>query len=86
MPDTFADFKKQRFRWAYGAVLILRHHRPRTARPGRPGLTAGQRYHFVAGWLPWFADGINLIMNVLGVVWALGMAPSRSTSAPRCTS
>ena len=26
MPDTFLDFKKQRFRWAYGAVLILRHH------------------------------------------------------------
>ncbi|NCC77163.1 MAG: glycosyltransferase, partial [Clostridia bacterium] len=26
MPDTFVDFKKQRFRWAYGSVLILRHH------------------------------------------------------------
>ena len=26
MPDTFLDFKKQRFRWAYGAVLIMRQH------------------------------------------------------------
>src|SRR5574340_1774426 len=23
MPDTFIDYKKQRFRWAYGAVQIL---------------------------------------------------------------
>jgi branched-chain amino acid transport system ATP-binding protein len=23
MPDTFLDFKKQRFRWAYGAAQIL---------------------------------------------------------------
>ena len=24
MPDTFIDYKKQRFRWAYGAMQILR--------------------------------------------------------------
>ena len=26
MPDTFLDYKKQRFRWAYGAMQIMRHH------------------------------------------------------------
>ncbi len=26
MPDTFIDFKKQRFRWAYGAMQILKSH------------------------------------------------------------
>ena len=26
MPDTFVDFKKQRYRWAYGAIQIMRHH------------------------------------------------------------
>ena len=26
-------------------------------------LTRGQRYHFVAGWLPWLADGLNLLFN-----------------------
>ena len=26
MPDTFIDFKKQRFRWAYGAMQILKRH------------------------------------------------------------
>ena len=28
------------------------------------GLTPGQRYHFVAGWLPWLADGFNLLFNL----------------------
>ena len=26
MPETFIDYKKQRFRWAYGAMQILRAH------------------------------------------------------------
>jgi cellulose synthase/poly-beta-1,6-N-acetylglucosamine synthase-like glycosyltransferase len=26
MPDTFLDYKKQRFRWAYGAMQILKSH------------------------------------------------------------
>ncbi|MCR3865211.1 glycosyltransferase, partial [Pseudomonas aeruginosa] len=26
MPDTFIDFKKQRFRWAYGAIQIMKRH------------------------------------------------------------
>jgi hypothetical protein len=34
-------------------------------------LTAGQRYHFVAGWLPWLADGLNLVMNCAALVWTL---------------
>lgn len=73
MPDTFLDFKKQRFRWAYGSVLILRHHLMAILglRPGK--LTAGQRYHFLAGWLPWFADGVNLLFNLLAVGWSVGM-------------
>ena len=37
MPDTFTDFKKQRFRWAYGAMQILRRTSARcSARRGRP--------------------------------------------------
>ncbi|MDX1670354.1 MAG: glycosyltransferase family 2 protein, partial [Limnobacter sp.] len=26
IPDTFLAFKKQRYRWAYGAMQILREH------------------------------------------------------------
>jgi cellulose synthase/poly-beta-1,6-N-acetylglucosamine synthase-like glycosyltransferase len=73
MPDTFADFKKQRFRWAYGAVMIFRRHYKELLGLRRTGLSAGQRYHFVAGWLPWFADGLNLLFNFAALAWSVGM-------------
>ena len=64
MPDTFIDFKKQRFRWAYGAMQIMRHHARSLLRRGQSRLTYGQRYHFLAGWLPWIADSINLLFTL----------------------
>ena len=73
MPDTFLDYKKQRFRWAYGSVLILRHHMMAMFGLARTRLTRGQRYHFLAGWLPWFADGINMLFNILALAWSCGM-------------
>lgn len=73
MPDTFIDYKKQRFRWAYGSVLILRHHMMAMFGLRPTKLTRGQRYHFLAGWLPWFADGINMLFNILALGWSLGM-------------
>jgi hypothetical protein len=72
MPDTMLDYKKQRFRWAYGAVQILKHHTGPLFSRGR--LTLGQRYHFLAGWLPWLSDGFNLVFNFAAIVWSLGMA------------
>jgi hypothetical protein len=73
MPDTFADFQKQRFRWAYGAVRILKAHRRGLLGLRRTSLSTGQRYHFVAGWLPWFADGFNLLFNFAALFWSVGM-------------
>jgi exo-beta-1,3-glucanase (GH17 family)/cellulose synthase/poly-beta-1,6-N-acetylglucosamine synthase-like glycosyltransferase len=73
MPDTFVDFKKQRFRWAYGAMQILRRHARELFTGGGTQLTAGQRYHFIAGWLPWLADGFNLIFNLAAVGWSIAM-------------
>ena len=73
IPDTFLDFKKQRFRWAYGAVIILRQHMMKLLSFEPSRLTRGQRYHFWSGWLPWFADGINLIFNVMAILWSIGM-------------
>ena len=78
MPDTFIDFKKQRFRWAYGAMQILKAHARNLFLEGGP-LSAGQRYHFVAGWLPWIADGVNLLFNIAALGWSAAMvwAPGR---------
>jgi exo-beta-1,3-glucanase (GH17 family)/cellulose synthase/poly-beta-1,6-N-acetylglucosamine synthase-like glycosyltransferase len=73
MPDNFADLKKQRFRWAYGAVLILRQHLTKLLGMESSELTRGQRYHFIAGWLPWLADGFNLAFNLAALAWTVGM-------------
>src|SRR6516162_875781 len=78
MPDTFIDFKKQRFRWAYGAMQIIKAHARALFLEGGP-LSAGQRYHFIAGWLPWIADGCNLLFNLAALGWSAAMvwAPGR---------
>ncbi len=79
MPDNFVDYKKQRFRWAYGAMQILRSHWKPLFSHKDNRLTAGQRYHFIAGWLPWVADGLNLLFNALAIGWTIAMiaAPAR---------
>ncbi|MEZ5531294.1 MAG: glycosyltransferase [Steroidobacteraceae bacterium] len=78
IPDTFIDFKKQRFRWAYGAMQILKAHADLLFSSGGV-LTTGQRYHFIAGWLPWVADGFNVLFNLAALGWSVAMvyAPGR---------
>ena len=73
MPDNFLDFKKQRSRWAFGAMQILRRHFDLLIQGRGVRVTGGQRYHFVAGWLPWLGDGFNLIFNCAALVWSLVM-------------
>ena len=73
MPDTYDAYKSQRYRWVYGAMQIMKRHAGSIFR-GQSKLTVAQRYHFVAGWLPWFADGFALIFGVLALVWSLLMA------------
>ncbi|MHA6494304.1 glycosyltransferase [Pseudomonas borbori] len=73
MPDTFIDFKKQRFRWAYGAIQIMKGH-ARSLFLGKDSeLKPGQRYHFIAGWLPWVADGLNIFFTVGALLWSAAM-------------
>jgi cellulose synthase/poly-beta-1,6-N-acetylglucosamine synthase-like glycosyltransferase/exo-beta-1,3-glucanase (GH17 family) len=72
-PDDFTSYKKQRYRWAYGACQILKGHW-RALNPFRKtGLTAGQKYHFITGWLPWFADAFYLLFTILSVFWTIGL-------------
>lgn len=70
IPDTFTDYKKQRYRWAYGAMQILREHARSLLGLKESKLTPGQRYHFVSGWLPWIADGFNLLFTLMAIVWS----------------
>ena len=73
IPDTFVDYKKQRYRWAYGAIQILKRHRHALLGTKDGGLSPGQRYHFLAGWLPWIADSINLFYTVGAILWSILM-------------
>lgn len=73
IPDTFNDYKKQRNRWAYGAVQILKRHRQQLFSLTASRLTPGQRYHFICGWLPWLAQSANLVFSVLALAWCLAM-------------
>jgi cellulose synthase/poly-beta-1,6-N-acetylglucosamine synthase-like glycosyltransferase len=73
MPDTYDAYKSQRYRWVYGAMQIMKRHAAQLF-TGRSSLTAAQRYHFLAGWLPWFADAFALVFGVLSLVWTALMA------------
>ncbi|WP_297835813.1 glycosyltransferase [Pseudomonas sp.] len=73
MPDDFAAFRKQRFRWAYGAMQICRGHMKALFSPATKDLTLGQRWHFVMGWLPWVGDGLGLVFLLMGLAWSLGI-------------
>ncbi|MFZ4761963.1 MAG: glycosyltransferase [Alphaproteobacteria bacterium] len=72
VPDSFSAYKTQRFRWAYGAVQIVKHHiGDLFKKDGK--LTPGQRYHFLAGWMPWFADCAHLFFAGAAVFWSVGV-------------
>ena len=79
MPDDFAAFRRQRFRWAYGAMQISRRHWRALFSPFCTDLTLGQRWHFVMGWLPWVGDALGLAFLMVGLVWSVGLivAPMR---------
>ena len=81
MPLEFDALKRQRFRWCFGGIQILRKHWPalmpwtRRARPAAaweaPGLTGAQRYHYLLGGLQWYSDVLSFGFTVLLVVTGL---------------
>jgi exo-beta-1,3-glucanase (GH17 family)/cellulose synthase/poly-beta-1,6-N-acetylglucosamine synthase-like glycosyltransferase len=78
IPDTLAAYKTQRFRWAYGAVQIMKRHWRSLMPLARGELSPSQKYHFIAGWLPWLSDGLSLLF----VVASLGLTIHVLASIP----
>jgi cellulose synthase/poly-beta-1,6-N-acetylglucosamine synthase-like glycosyltransferase len=72
-PDNFNDYKGQRFRWALGAMQILRRHGRKLFGLEPSELSLGQRFHFLTGWLSWLGDGMNLLFNGVAIVWSACM-------------
>jgi hypothetical protein len=53
-------------------MQILKAHARTLFLEGGP-LSPGQRYHFIAGWLPWIADGCNMLFNLAALGWSAAM-------------
>lgn len=81
MPFDFDSYKKQRFRWAFGGVQILRKHwrslLPFVRRPAGDRLTAAQRAWYLAAALLWFGEPLQVAFAAFliagGVGYALGI-------------
>jgi hypothetical protein len=72
-PDSFAAYKGQRFRWAYGAIMILRKHIKSLLSLTPSRLTLAQKWHFLTGWFPWFADALHLFFTLAALFWSAGL-------------
>ncbi len=69
LPDTFEAYKKQRYRWAYGGLQILKKHW-RQLLPRARGLTREQKREFGFGWLNWLgAESIGVAVAILNLIW-----------------
>ncbi len=73
MPDDYNAFRKQRYRWAYGAMRIVRANASALLNPFNKELTLGQRWHFITGWLPWFGDALGIVFLTMGLAWSVGL-------------
>ena len=69
VPADLGAWRRQRQRWAQGAMQILRRHLGRLLM--RSPLRRGQRYHFLAGWLPWIGDALHLVFSVAAIAWSI---------------
>ncbi|MBD8899654.1 glycosyltransferase family 2 protein [Rhodanobacter sp. DHG33] len=70
-PADFKAYKSQRYRWAFGAMQILKGRWSWMTKKGP--LSSGQRFHFLTGWFSWFADALHLIFTLMALFWTAGM-------------
>jgi hypothetical protein len=69
LPDTFDAYKRQRHRWAFGGLQLVRKHWQHML-PWAEGLTREQKREYGLGWLNWLgADSIGVVVALLNIVW-----------------
>ena len=75
MPLTFEALKRQRFRWCFGGMQILRQHW-RELVPWRRDsrLTLAQRVGYLVGGVQWFGDLLGLVFGLILVASLLDLA------------
>lgn len=76
MPLTFEALKRQRYRWCFGGIQILRMHW-RSLLPGRRTeanrLTLAQRWAYLVGGLQWFGDLASVLFTGFLLAGVLGL-------------
>ncbi len=82
IPDNFSDFKRQRYRWAYGAMQIIKQHSNSLIYARKSPLSTAQRYHFLGGWVPWMSEAINYLLTFACLFWSLVMLAWPVQSGP----
>jgi exo-beta-1,3-glucanase (GH17 family)/cellulose synthase/poly-beta-1,6-N-acetylglucosamine synthase-like glycosyltransferase len=82
VPADFTAYARQRHRWAEGGMQILRRHARDLFAWGPTRLTLAQRYHFVAGWLPWLGDAAHLVFSVAAMLWTVGVLLAPTSVGP----
>jgi len=69
LPSDFDAYKRQRHRWAYGGMQLIKKHW-RAFLPGGSRLTPQQRGQFLFGWLTWLgAESLGVLIAVLNLIW-----------------
>ncbi len=69
LPDTFDAYKRQRHRWAFGGLQIMRKHWQQLL-PWSDGLSREQKREYGLGWLNWLgAESIGVVVALLNIVW-----------------
>jgi exo-beta-1,3-glucanase (GH17 family)/cellulose synthase/poly-beta-1,6-N-acetylglucosamine synthase-like glycosyltransferase len=69
LPDTYDAFKRQRHRWAFGGLQILRKHW-RSLLPWSQSLSPEQKREYGLGWLNWLgAESIGVVVALLNIAW-----------------
>ena len=76
MPFDFEGLKKQRFRWCFGGIQILKKHWEALMPwahwvDPENKLTLAQRYFYLVGGVGWFSDVFNLLFAFFLVLGAL---------------
>ncbi len=70
LPDTFEAFRKQRHRWAYGGVQIVKKHWRRMLPGSTVSLSANQKREFTIGWINWLgAESLGVLVAILNLLW-----------------
>ena len=68
LPDTYEAFKKQRHRWAYGGLQIIKKHWQRLL-PGGSALNGEQKREFATGWVSWLgAETLGVAMAIMNLI------------------